>query len=93
MKKVYLFAIMLNIIALTIGSTGLSRAADVQRMEKNGLREVLNEPDVIVLDVRTGGDWNASDRKIRGAIRQDPYKVKDWMKNYPKNKTLVFYCA
>jgi len=93
MKKGYLFVILLSFLAMTIGSAEPVKAADVQRMEKDALLRILNEPDVIVLDVRTGGDWNVSDLKIRGAIREDPYKVKKWMKNYPKDKTLVFYCA
>jgi len=93
MKKSYLFVILLSFLAMTIGSAAPVKAADVQRMEKDALLGILNEPDVIVLDVRTGSDWNASDLKIRGAIREDPYTVKKWMKNYPKDKRLVFYCA
>jgi rhodanese-related sulfurtransferase len=31
--------------------------------------------------------------KIKGAVREDLEKVDTWMNKYPKDKTLVFYCA
>jgi Rhodanese-like domain len=93
MKKAYLFVVLVSFLALTIGVAEPCRAGDVQRMTKNALRGILSNPDVVVLDVRTAGDWDASDLKIRGAIREDPLNVKNWMKKYPKDKTLVFYCA
>jgi len=57
------------------------------------LRKVLGNPDVIVVDVRQQKGWNDSDLKIKGAIRENPDHIKEWMKRYPRNKTLVFYCA
>jgi len=38
-------------------------------------------------------DWTGSDLKIRGAVREDPLAVDSWANKYPKDKTLVFYCA
>ena len=49
--------------------------------------------EVIILDVRTGGDWKSSEFKIQGAIRTNPNNFNEWAEVYPKNKTLVLYCA
>lgn len=68
-------------------------AADVPKMSKEELQAILGNPDVIVIDVRSPGDWAPSNTKIKGAIREDPPKVSSWMEKYPKDKTLVFYCS
>jgi hypothetical protein len=68
-------------------------AADVPKMSKEDLQAKLGNPDVIIIDVRSEGDWTSSNTKIKGAIREDPPKVSSWMEKYPKDKTLVFYCS
>lgn len=72
----------------------MAMAADgVPRITKEKLKEMLGNPDVITIDVRIENDWKTSEVKIKGAVREDPKKVNSWMNNYPKEKTLVFYCA
>jgi hypothetical protein len=68
-------------------------AADVPKMSKEELQAILGNPDVIVIDVRSPGDWAPSNTKIKGAIREDPPKVSSWMEKYPKDKALIFYCS
>jgi len=62
-------------------------------MAKEELKALLGSPDLMVIDVRYGKDWTDSDRKIAGAIREDPKQFKTWQGKYPKTKTLVLYCA
>ncbi len=68
-------------------------AADIPKMTKEELQAMVGNPDVIIIDVRSGGDWTSSNTKIKGAIREDPPKVSSWIEKYPKDKTLVFYCS
>ena len=68
-------------------------AADAPRMSTEELKGLLGNPDVIILDVRTGGDWDASDSKITGANRETKENFENWADKYPKDKTLVLYCA
>jgi len=70
-----------------------ARADEVPRITKEELRNLLGIPDVIVLDVRTGASWKEDKLKIKGAVREDPKEVSSWAPKYPKDKTLVFYCA
>ena len=68
-------------------------AAEISKIDKDGLKAMLDNPDVVILDVRTGNDWSASEFKIRGANRANPREFNNWADKYPKDKKLVFYCA
>jgi hypothetical protein len=62
------------------------------KMTKEGLRPLLGDPTVVIIDVRLSDEWKKSESKIKGALREDPEKaIKDWADKYPKDKTLVFY--
>ncbi len=72
---------------------GKHAGEQVPRMSIEDLKARLGSPDLIILDVRLPGDWSASKTKIAGAIREDPGKFDRWRGKYPKDKTLVLYCA
>ena len=82
--------VMLALFALACGS---ARAGDGHAMTKEQLRPLLGKPDVIIIDVRTNYDWDKSKMKIKGAVREEGMKFASWMNKYPKDKTMVFYCA
>lgn len=67
--------------------------ADVARVDKDTVKGWLDDPGVIIIDVRAPDDWLASDKKIKGAIRQNPEKVDSWVKGLSKEKRIVLYCA
>jgi rhodanese-related sulfurtransferase len=71
----------------------VSRAAEVPRMTKEELKAQLGNPEFVILDVRTESDWKSSQYKIQGAVREVPGTVESWRDKYPKDKTLVLYCA
>ena len=85
--------LVIIISSFTAGSAMNAAASDVKRISTQALSKMLRDPDVIVLDVRTKPDWEKSDAKIKGAVREDPGNVSFWLATYPSNKTLVFYCA
>jgi rhodanese-related sulfurtransferase len=71
----------------------LADTLEVPRISKEELKALLGKPDVMIIDVRTLWDRKMSLKQIKGAIREDPTKVKSWAKKYSKEKTLIFYCA
>ncbi len=83
-------AIVLVLVALGCGA---ARADDSHMMTKERLLPLLGKPDVIIIDVRTNYDWDHSKAKIKGAAREEGMKFGSWMKKYPKDKTIVLYCA
>ncbi len=65
----------------------------VPRITKDELKAMLGKPDVLIVDVRTDADWSESNLKIKGAVREDPQAIESWAGKYPRDNTLVFYCA
>jgi rhodanese-related sulfurtransferase len=90
-----LYKIVMAVVCVLVAWAFLTPAPaeDVKRITKEELKGMLSDPSVIVVDVRTEGDWKGSEFKIKGAVREDPGQVASWMGKYGKDKTLVFYCA
>ncbi len=80
-------------LTVLVVSVLAANAQEAPRITKEALRGMLDNPDVVIIDVRLRGDWENSDLKIKGAVREDPRNVDSLISKYPKEKTLVFYCA
>lgn len=91
-KAEWLPFLMLAFFAVMLFSRG-AFAADVPRMTKEKLKTLLGNENLIVIDVRTGRDWQNSEYKVKGAVREEPGDFSSWADKYPKDKTLVLYCA
>jgi rhodanese-related sulfurtransferase len=72
---------------------GVARADDAHVMTKEQLLPLLGKSDVIIIDVSSNEGWEARDKKIPGALREEPMKFESWMNKYPKDKTIVLYCS
>jgi len=92
MRKRLFIAPLLIFFVLGLMAT-FAKSADVSRMKKDELKAMLDNPDLVIIDVRAEGDWNGDKSKIKGAIREDPESVKSWAEKYAKDKTIVLYCA
>ena len=90
-EKVILTVFIVTAVFALLTSAGI--AADTNRITKEELKKIMGEDTVIILDVRTGRDWGSSEFKIKGAHRVDPKDFDAWSKRYPKDNTLVLYCA
>ncbi len=79
---------------IVIFATSLVGGAEgIMLISKDQLKEELTKPDVIVIDVRAPHDWDSSQWMIQGARRESPAETEQWMAKYPKDKTIVLYCA
>lgn len=67
--------------------------SEVPRILVDDLKSRLNDPSLVLIDVRSDGDWDDSRAKIKGAVRERPETVSDWASTYSKDKTIVLYCA
>jgi hypothetical protein len=98
MKKngIYIW-ILIVILGLSLGFTGWPAtsawAEEALRITKEELKNELGSPDLMIIDVRSGRDWKSSEFKIKGAVRENPYKYDIWAQKYPKDKKIVLYCA
>jgi len=91
-REISFLAVVLSLGAIALGSIP-AMSQEVSKMSKEELHKMLGKPDVIIVDVRSGTDWKASTMKIKGAVREEVDSVDSWINKYPKDKTLVFYCA
>jgi hypothetical protein len=82
--------VALTMIILVILTT-TTIASEVTKISKEELKSMLGNPDVIILDVDREGNWEDRDRKILGAVRENPKEIESWMTKYPKNKTFILY--
>ena len=84
--------VLLLTLLFTLGLASSAWSDDLI-MDKDALNAMLSQPDLVVLDVRTGRDWSSSEFKIKNAMRAPVGEYKDWSASLPKDKTLVTYCA
>lgn len=64
---------------------------NIKRISKESLKSRLEDPSIVILDVRRPQDWNKSGIKIKGAVQENPYKFDNWYSRYPKTKTIILY--
>jgi predicted sulfurtransferase len=84
------------LLALVLVMTGMSvtqAGTDVPLMTTDELKAMLDDPDLLILDVRRGKDWKSSEFKIKGATYAKPEAYDEWANAYPKTKKIVLYCA
>jgi rhodanese-related sulfurtransferase len=67
-------------------------AASVPTMDKDELKSLLGSDNLVILDVRTGRDWSSSEFKIENSVRMADSDL-SIIEKYPKESTLVLYCA
>lgn len=82
-----LFAASLVVAAAAFGDDS------APRIEPEQLKEKINQPELILFDVRIGSDWKKSKRKITGALRVDPHDVSSWAAHISKRSFVVVYCS
>jgi len=93
-KRMIAVAGVVVLIMVAGGCTLISAGSgETERISAEQLQGMLGRSDVIVVDVRSSSDWNKSELKIKGAVREELSAISSWIDKYPKGKTLVFYCA
>ena len=84
--------VLVGVVVISL-SPQIVDVRDAPRITAEELKAKLGDPDVVVLDVRPPGQWERSDQKIAGAVREDHLDVEGWAGKYPHDKTLVLYCG
>lgn len=87
---------MKNMLACLLAVLGLNSACGQKNYEDadvNGFVELIANPDVVILDVRTASEY--AEGHIEGAINID-YKQNDFVEKskaaLPKDRTIALYC-
>ncbi len=80
----------LGVIAFCF-AVAIAASIEVPRISIEQTKQMLDNPEVVIIDVRTAKSWWRSRTKILSAVREEPGSVKQWAGKYPKDKTLIFY--
>lgn len=82
-----------QVSATTISIDEKPEAVEVERITVDELKSKMAKNDkIIIIDVR-GADYDASTTKIKGAIRIAPGEVEAHLKDLPRDKEIITYCA
>jgi len=85
--------ILLLAILLLLPAPFYAQGAAVPAVTPQELNEKLDNFSVIILDARSGHDWNISKKKIKGAIRAAAADYEQWKNIHPKEATIILYCS
>ena len=66
-------------------------ASDHELITVNELNRLLDDPETVIVDVRSNSDWQFSEVKIKGAVRKAPKNFASWAYDYSKDTKLVLY--
>jgi len=91
MKIFFSVLLVSAVLFLCAGSSVAASPSDAPRMTKEQLKPLLGDPKVVIIDVRSAPDYNSSQEKIKGAVREEPRNLKALLNKYPKDTTLVLY--
>lgn len=91
--SLFLASLMCLVMAASVMAGGAFAGDKVPRMDAPKLVTMLDSPDVLIIDVRRGKDWEGSELMIKNAHRKAYNDVDAWMAELPKDKTIVLYCA
>ncbi|MEK7313630.1 MAG: rhodanese-like domain-containing protein [Deltaproteobacteria bacterium] len=87
-KRLTLTAVVFVVSAFV--ATAFSASPAVPRVTVKELNVMmLGKRDVLILDLRSFGAYNASKVKIKGAVRIEPAQFMD----LPKGKKIITYCT
>ncbi len=97
MPKRILFFVALCVVSLGLTVTAFAGSAfpgdRAERMEAKELLAEIDSPDIVIIDVRRGSDFNGSELMIKNAVRKAYNDVDSWAKEYKKEQKIVLYCA
>ncbi|MGA2332613.1 MAG: rhodanese-like domain-containing protein [Syntrophales bacterium] len=71
-----------------------SATDDVPRITVQELKAKIDRgEDLVIVDVRTGKDYEGSKIKIKGAVRIPIVQIEERYRELPRDKEIILYCT
>ena len=83
----------ITVFSLVLALLGPALAAETPLMSKEELRTMLDDPGLVLIDVRPEDQWQLSPNKLPEASHEDPFSADQWGGKYKDFETVVLYCA
>lgn len=90
-KKLLFSAILFTISLMMTYAIPSPAVSEAPRISKEELKDMIDSPDLVIIDLRTEKEWKKADLKIKHAVWKDAEEYETWAAKYPKEKTIVFY--
>lgn len=89
-NKIFLIIIIILILLVfVITMVSLNKSSIIQKPNINEIKEIIQNENVIMIDVRTKVEYDSG--HIKGAINIPDTEIANTI-NYDKNKTIAVYC-
>jgi predicted sulfurtransferase len=66
---------------------------EAERISKEELRKMLDDPRLVVIDTRVKQQWDKAEFKIPGARHGSPWTAEEWGQDIPRDRIVVTYCS
>ena len=93
LSNIIIFLAVLLVSIIVYWTPVQATAIEVPRISIHQAKQMVDDPDVVFIDVRTEKSYWRSASKIKRAVREEPNAVIQWAAKYTKDKTLIFYCT
>ena len=92
MKRLCRIFIINFLLGVTVGLNPIAVSADnLSFITVSQLLKNLENPKLVIVDVRDTNDWQSNNYKIKGAVRRIPEEFESWSLKLPQDKILVLY--
>ena len=92
MKRLCRIFIINFLLGVTVGLNPIAVSADdLSFITVSQLLKNLENPKLVIVDVRDTNDWQSNNYKIKGAVRRIPEEFESWSRELPQDKILVLY--
>ena len=85
------FLLLFLLIFSLAGFVNEGTADSVSRISVDQVKQMLDQSDTVIIDVRKPRNWWRTRYKVLTAAREDPSQVDQWARKYTKDQTLIFY--
>jgi hypothetical protein len=85
------FTFLLLVVIASSFKVASAAPLEVPRISIEKTKQLLTDPNVVIIDVRTAKAWWKSPTKILNAVREELGSVEQWAGKYPRDNILIFY--
>ncbi len=89
LNKHFMVGLLLSVFTIFLSLP--ASASEVSIISVIQLNRILDNPEIVIIDVRSSSDWRSSNIKIKGAVRKVPKNFKSWARDFPPDKELILY--
>jgi rhodanese-related sulfurtransferase len=89
LNRHFMLGLLVSVFAILLSLP--TSASEVSIISSIQLKRILDNPEIVIIDVRSSKDWRSSNIKIKGAVRKLPKSFESWAHDFSTDKELILY--